>query len=293
MKKIGKKYDRNIRNSFVIFLILLLASCQYFHKENQKTPVAKVYDTYLYLEDITPEIYQGKPAEDSLNALHRYIENWAYHTLLIKQAKRNVDTMRINQLVNQYKNDLLIETYKNLLTEKYLDTIVPADTLQVYFDKYQMYFKAKKALINPQYLVVRKNHPKISKLKKWFFDTKPEWQDSLIKNSKDFNKFDLSGKKWYEIDQFKKEFPVFSHTADRYILKKSKKFMLTDSLSLYLVFVKQVVQSGENLPLDFIKDDLKQLILSKRKQNQLKKLEKDLKTEAIKKKIFKIFKTKK
>jgi hypothetical protein len=69
--------------------------------------------------------------------------------------------------------------------------------------------------------------------------------------------------------------------------------MLTDSLSLYLVFVKQVVQSGENLPLDFIKDDLKQLILSKRKQNQLKKLEKDLKTEAIKKKIFKIFKTKK
>lgn len=292
MKIIGKKYGQNIRNSLLL-LLLSFSSCQYFHKEQTKTPIAKVYDSYLYFEDIAPEIYQNKPVEDSLNALRQYIEDWAYQKLLLKQAKINVDTIRINRLVATYKKDLLIETYKNLLTEKYLDTIVPADTLQVYFDKYQMYFKAKKALINPQYLVVRKNHPKISKLKKWFFDTKPEWQDSLIKNSKDFNKFDLSGKKWYEIDQFKKEFPVFSHTADRYILKKSKKFMLTDSLSLYLVFVKQVVQSGENLPLDFIKDDLKQLILSKRKQNQLKKLEKDLKTEAIKKKIFKIFKTKK
>jgi hypothetical protein len=291
MKITGKKYGQNIKNSLLILLLSVFSSCQFLHTEKPKTPVAKVYDSYLYFEDIAPEIYQNKPVEDSLNALHQYIENWAYKTLLIKQAQHNVDTVQINKLVDKYKKDLLIETYKNLLIEKYLDTVVPVDTLQKYYEKYQFYFKAKKAYINPKYLVVSKNNPKISRLKKWFFNSKSDWQDSLIKNSSRYEKFDITGNNWYQIDDFKKEFPVFSHLNNRYILKKSKKFMLTDSLSLYLVFVKQIVSPGENLPLNFVKDDVKQLVLSKRKQNRLKKLEQDLKREAVKKKNFKIFKT--
>ena len=286
MKIIGKKYGQNIRNSLLL-LLLSFSSCQYFHKEQTKTPIAKVYDSYLYFEDIAPEIYQNKPVEDSLNALRQYIEDWAYQKLLLKQAKINVDTIRINRLVATYKKDLLIETYKNLLTEKYLDTIISNDTLQKYFNKYQIYFKAKESYIKPQYLVVSKRHSKITKLQKWFFNSKSVWKDSLIKNSNDYKKFDITGNKWYQINEFKKEFPVFLHTNDRNILKKGKKFVISDSLSLYLVFVKQVITAGENLPLDFVKDDLKQLILSKRKQKRLKKLERDLKNEAVKKKILK------
>ena len=293
IEKIGTNYVQNIKNSILILVLFSLAGCQYFQfdKNVDKTPVARVYDEYLYLEDINPVVYRNKSPEDSLAAIRSYIEDWAYKNLLLKQARKNVDTVKINRLVKQYKNDLLIDTYKDLLIQKYIDTIISKNTLEENYQNYKAYFKAKKALLYPVYTVVNKNEPKAAKIKKWFFSDKTEWQDSLIKNTHLIKQMDLNGK-WITLDSFKMKFPVFQSMNDKYILKKSKKFVITDSLNLYLVFVKDIVQPGEALPLDFVKKDLRQLILSKRKQTGWSKIENDIKTEAIKQKHFKIIKNK-
>ena len=292
MKVFGNNYAKNIKSKIWLLVIWLFAGCQYFQKPIDKTPVAKIYDTYLYFEDINPAVYHEKSPDDSLNAIHQYIEDWAYRTLLLKQAERNVDTLKINHLVEQYRRDLLTGTYKERLLQKYIDTVVTEDTMQAYFQKYREYFKSKEAVIRPKFLVAPKNHPKISKFKKWFFTEKPEYYDSLIKNINSFSKFDLIANKWYAVPKFKKELPVFKRMNDKYILKKSKKFVLSDTLSLYLVFVKDVVQQNQIMPLSLVKNDLKQLILSKRKQAALSRMENNIKQEAISNKIFKIFKTK-
>jgi len=172
-----------------------------------------------------------------------------------------------------------------------MDTVVLPDTLQSYYQNYKNYFKARKALLYPVYLSVRRSEPKAGKIKKWFFSDKTEWKDSLFKNSHLIEKMDLTGR-WMEIDSFKHELPAFQSMNDKYILKKSKKFVINDSLRLYLVFVKDVVSPGEALPLDFIKDDLRQLVLSRRKQAGWSKIENDIKQEAVKQKHFKIIKTK-
>ena len=292
-EKIGKNYVRNIRNSISLLVLFLVAGCQYFNfnKDVDKTPIAQVYDKYLYFEDINPKIFRDKSPEDSLAVLREYIEDWAYKTLLLKQAQNNVDTLKINRLVNQYKNDLLIDTYKDLLIQKYIDTVVLPDTLQAYYQKYKNYFKAKKAMVYPVYAVVKRAEPKAMKIKKWFFSDKTEWQDSLFKNTGIIEKMNLTGR-WMQIDSLKRELPAFQSMNDKYILKKSKKFVITDSLSLYLVLVKDVVQPGEALPPDFVRDDLRQLVLSKRKQAGWSKIENDIKQEAIKQKHFKIIKNK-
>jgi len=271
---------------------LLLAGCQYFKKNTDKTPVAKVYDSYLYFEDINPAVYKNQSPEDSLSRIHQYIENWAYKTLLQQEAVRNVDTVKINQLVQKYKEDLLAQTYKDLLLQKQIDTIIPADTLQVYYEKYKSYFKASEPMLRPTFVVIPLSNKKQDTYKKWFFSDQAALKDSLIKKSNQFRKIDLSGNHWYSVPDFKANFWVFQKIPDRYILKKSKKFVLKDSLSLYLVFINQIVQKEEALPLDFAKNDLKQLILSKRKQAGLSKLENEIKKEALKRKDFKIFKTK-
>ncbi len=292
MKVFGSNYAKNIKSRIWLSVILLFTGCQYFQKTVDKTPVAKIYDTYLYFEDINPAVYREKSPEDSLNAIHQYIEDWAYRTLLLKQAERNVDTLKINHLVEQYRRDLLIGTYKDRLLQKYIDTVVTEDTLQVYYQRYRQYFKSQYAVIKPKYLVVQKNHPKISKFKKWLFSEKPEYYDSLIKNTNSFSKYNLTADTWYLLPDFKKELQAFKRMNDKYILKKSKKIVLSDTLSLYLVFVKDLVLQNQEMPLSMVKNDLKQLILSKRKQEALSRMENNIKQEAINKKIFKIFKTK-
>ena len=269
----------------------LLFGCQYFKKNTEGQVVARIYDKFLYFKDIPPALYKDKSPADSLNAVHQYIENWAYQTFLLQEARKNVDTLQINRLVQKYREDLLTETYKNLLLQKYIDTIIPADTLQAYYPAYNYYFKAPKDMVAVKYLVMLKNNSKSKTIKKWFFSQKPEWQDSLIKNMHAFEKMDLSGKKWFDIERLRKDFPVFKRIPSKYILKKSKKFVLTDSLRLYLVFVNDLVMQNETLPLDLVQNDLKQLILSKRKQQGLERLEKEIKQEALKRKDFKIYKT--
>ncbi len=295
MKKSGNKCARNIKNNLgILFLTILMSisGCHLTQNESGKTPIAKIYDSYLYLEDIPAKIYRGKSVDDSLSALHQYMEDWAYKTLILKQAERNVDTVKINHLTRQFKKDLLTETYKELLLQKFIDTIVPADTLQKYYQTYKQYFISTNNYVLPQFVVVTKRNAKVSKIRKWFFSGHAAYADSLVKNTPAFTHYNLEGNKWYKLTAFQKELPVLKKINEKYILKKRKKFVLTDSLSLYLVFIKNAVSKQEILPLELVQNDLKQLILSQRKKQALSQLKNHLKEEAISKKIFKIYKTK-
>ncbi len=288
MNKTGKNYVKNIKNSFLFFLLLfIVVSCQ--KKNDTKIPVARIYQKTLYLEEIPKDIYTKQSKEDSLRALRDYIEKWANEQLFVEEAKKNVDTGKINRLVQRYQNDLLREKYLNKLTNKYLDTTVSLDTLQAHYQQLKSIFTAREVLVQPSILILPKNSKKKYTYQKWFFDQKIEHQDSLFKHMGEFNKMDLTGQKWYPLSKLYEEFPVLKRMSKRQIIKKRKKIITSDSLSLYLMFIKDVVNKDEPLPLKFIEKDIKQLILSKRKQEIEKRIINEIKEEAIKNKHFVIY----
>ncbi len=271
----------------------LFSGCQYFRQSENKTPIAKIFDKTLFLEDINRSLYKGVSQEDSIKNIHNYIESWAYKNLMIAEANKNVDTAKINLLTQKYKNDLLTETYLDNLTQKYLDTIIPTDTLKIYYNKLQGIYKANESLFKVEYLVFKKDNKNRYKYQKWFYSKKEQDKDTLFKLSSEFDKMDLSGQKWINYAKLNEIIPAFKRYKNSQIIKKSKKFVLTDSLSLYLVFINDVVHENEKLPFDFVKNDIKQIVLGKRKELLKYKLINDLKEEAIKNKQFKIYKLKK
>ncbi len=290
MKIFGKKLEQNTNLSLLLLLSLFVSSCSLFNQKEKKTPLAKVYDKVLYLEDIKNDFSMLKSKEDSLIAINKYIEDWAYETLLVESAKRNIDTLQIHQLVKQYEKDLLMDTYKDLLAEKYLDTFVAVDSIKKYYNNNKTYFKAKEPLVKPIYIVFNDADKNKYKYQKWFFSKKIEHKDSLLKRTPIFKKMDIEGEKWYTLKSFREELPRFSRVGDKQILKKSKKFILKDSLGLYLVLIKDRINIGEPLAFNFVKEDLKQLLLNQRKRKVIAKLKKEIKEEAIKKKHFELYK---
>ncbi len=270
-----------------MFFSFLLFSCA---KENNKgTAVAKIYDKVLYLEEIPPVIYKNKSPEDSSRAIKEYMENWANKELFLAEARKNIDTSKINQLVASYKNDLLKEKYLNKLVEKYLDTLISKDSLESQYQKFKDIYTAREDYAQVYYLVMPKNTKKKYLYQKWFFDQKIEHQDSLFKHTGEFNEMDLSGQKWYSAGELKEKFPVLKRMNNRQIIKKRKKIITTDSLSLYLMFVNEIVRKGQALPLSFVEKDIKQLILSNRKQELEKRIMNEMKEEAIKSRHFIIY----
>jgi len=273
------------------FLGILYSSCSYFSQEEHKVPIAKIQQKKLYTEDINPILFKGLNKQDSILQMKHLIENWAFTQLMIDKAKKNIDTSYINKLVEDYKNDLMIETYQNLLAEKFLDTMISQMEYQKIYHKFGNIYWAKEALIKYNLLIINKKNKKTSIYKKWFFSDKNEEKDSLFNHMGEFKKLDFK-QEWYYLSDVKKQIPVLKGISEKNIIKKSKKFVLSDSLDLYLIFIKNFIKKGQKLPLDYVKPELKQIILTNRKEKWLEKLKNQIIEEAIEKKKLKIYQQK-
>ena len=64
---------------------------------------------------------------------------------------------------------------------------------------------------------------------------------------------------------------------------------LEDSLSVYLIFVKDKRIRNDASPLSFIRETIRQIVLNKRISELNKKLETDITRDAIKNKQFEIY----
>ena len=62
-----------------------------------------------------------------------------------------------------------------------------------------------------------------------------------------------------------------------------------DSTNVYLVKINNFLDSSDYAPIEYVSPTLKQIILNKRKSNYINNLEKEIITNAIKKKQFELY----
>jgi hypothetical protein len=104
-----------MNKTIILLCSFLFVACNFFKQDNEKLPIARVNNTYLYFEDIKELITQETSKEDSLLIVNNYINRWATQQLLIDQSKINLPQERqdaFDNLVNDYKKDLYTEAYK-------------------------------------------------------------------------------------------------------------------------------------------------------------------------------------
>lgn len=269
----------------------LLISCDYFKQEETRIPVARVNDSYLYEEDIAGLISEATSPADSTLIVNGYINRWATQQLLINQAKINlseVDLENYDHLVQDYKNELYTEAYKNVIVSKQLDSAIANFELQTFYDANKENFKLNESLLKVRYIHVDLNFTNLAntrnKLDRFNNSDKAEL-DSL---SLQFKSFNLNDSIWVKQEALLEALPALIPKADQ-VLKKSNFAQLQDSLGLYLVKIEDVLLPNDIAPLSYVKPTIEQVILNKRKLELIKKLEKDITKDAIKNKSFEIY----
>ena len=78
-----------IARIFIGGVTLFLFGCN-LSSENEKTPIGRVNDKYLFYEDVQNSIPKGLSAEDSILTLKRIIDSWIRETLVIQKAEENL-----------------------------------------------------------------------------------------------------------------------------------------------------------------------------------------------------------
>lgn len=282
------------KNLLHICLCLIFISCQFFdvEKKNEKreTPIAQVYNLFLYQRDMVKLMPRNISSKDSLLLVKSIITNWAMQEIFRKKAEENLSSEENDsylQLVQDYKKSLLVNGYKERLIKQQLDTVVSADEVENYYLLNSQNFRLNEELIKMKYLHFGKAILDQKKIIKQFKSA--AYRDLILLENQELNfkAVNLNDSTWIKVEDLLLKIPKFRSDLKEILLKKTKFIQKEDSLGLYLVAVKDVLKRNDIAPLNYISPTIKQMILHKRKLELIRDIEKTLLSDAIQNKYFK------
>ncbi len=279
-----------VRSVILLFLITLVSSCQYFEEEPQKDVVARVKSNYLTKADIENIVPLGTSAEDSTVIVRNFIERWARRMILIDRAQVNLpeqELQRYENLVSQYRSDLLTDAYINVVVSKHLDSVISDEEYQSYYEENKENFRLNDVLLKMRYIHLSPEYEGANSIKKHFADFEEEDKLYLMSQSYGFNSSNLNDSVWVKQDNLFTLLPILKENTS--VIKKETFTELKDSLGIYFIKVEDVRNIQDIAPLHFIKPTLKQIIINKRKLDLINKFEVDLTRDAIKNNVFEIY----
>ena len=278
---------------YLTLSLILLQSCDYFTFKKEVAPqtVARVNDTYLYKDDLMAIFTKDISKKDSITLVNNYINNWIKQQLLLSKAQLNLENKKdeFEDLVKKYREDLFINSYKEAVVKQYLDTIITEDDIDQFYLNNNEIFKLNEELIKVKYIKIGKEDLNKNELLKLFKSTDNKDFEKLKEKSLFMKSHHLNDSIWIKYSDLINEIPVLKSEDKQQLLKKDNFIQKEDSLSLYLVTIKKVLQSNEIAPKSYITPAIKQMILHQRKLLLLRNIEETLIKDATKKQQFEIY----
>ena len=276
----------------IFFCVFTLTSCDYIKLQEKDAPTSEIIaivNTYkLFKADLKDFLPRNISREDSLILVKSFIQDWAVKKLLLDAAANNntqESLKNINNLVQDYKESLLINNFKEALIKQQLDTIISDDEVEAYYLINNENFKLNEVLVKSKYLYFDASVINKKEIIKFFKSEEIEDAEELERQQLSFKMYQLNDSIWTELDKILLKLPFSKEN----LLKKSKFIQKQDSLGLYLVAIKDVLRRNDIAPLSYIKPTIKEMILHKRKIELIRNIEKIIVKDATKNNNFKIY----
>lgn len=276
----------------ILVVCLLFFACDFFKKTDDRKPIARVNESYLYEEDVAGIVPEGASREDSLVLVNAYINRWARQLLLMEGALLNLSEDKqkeFSKLVDQYKNDLYTKAYLEALVKKNIDTLVNKNEAEVFYEANKESFKLNDDLLQFRYISLPANPINLDTIRNRFRRFQPKDKRYLDSISVQFKSYSLNDSLWVKFNQVAEKVAVVGQENKDQLLKKSNFLQLKDSLNLYLMQVNDVRLQNDYAPLEYVMPSIRQIVINKRKLELIKQLENDITKDAIKNNQFQIY----
>ncbi|NVJ63851.1 MAG: peptidyl-prolyl cis-trans isomerase [Flavobacteriaceae bacterium] len=275
-----------------VLLSVMVSSCEYFNDPDQIKPIARLGDNFIYREDIPAYVYSGRSSADSAAAVNDFVNKWASKQIMISKARLNLPASQIQEferLIANYRSDLYTLAYKEALVNQNTDTLVDSKTLLDFYETEKENFKLREKIVRLRFITVSDDYSDIDQLRNSLISYSEEDQQTLDSLSIYFKKINLNDSIWVPMSMVLKEISPLNSNNEHLYLKKSQFFEIQDSIGVYLGFVKDVLGANEAAPISYIEQNIRTVLLNRRKQAFLRSLESDIIDEAIKNNEFEIY----
>ncbi|MDR2038752.1 MAG: hypothetical protein LBQ60_12590 [Bacteroidales bacterium] len=280
-------WNKNI-GIYFLFFILLLQACSTDSKEDRV--VAKVFNKNLYFSDIRHIFPKGSSKEDSLSMARLYIDKWISTQLLLRKAEINLskEQLDISKEIETYRTSLLIYKYEDQMLYEKLDTTISGDEIQDYYDNNTANFILNEFVVKALYIQLPADAPNVYNVKRWYISDKEKDIQSLTEYCSTYAlRCDFFNDDWIFWSDIEKELPQ-PEAASKQIVNGNRIEQQNDKF-IFLVNIKEKKGPGDIVPLAFVREKVKNIIINKRKLDFISNLEKKIYSDALKKKQFEIY----
>ncbi|MCB0402409.1 MAG: hypothetical protein KDD41_10025 [Flavobacteriales bacterium] len=280
--------------TLILFIFPLVLSCNLLQEEEQHAAtIARVGDDYLYLSDIAGVVPADASPEDSTLVIDNYIQGWIKEKLVLKKAEENLkDNQKdFQKQLDDYRKSLVIYTYEKELMKQKLDTVVSQEEISAFYEENKQNFELRDDIVKVRYLKLLKSAPGVKKVRKIYQSDKEKDVEKLKELAHQYaEKFHLDDHLWIVFDELKKEVPI-SVSQNREYLKNVKNIEVEDSLSYYFVRINDYKLQDDVAPLSFEANNIRNIIINKRKLKLINQVKSDLYQQAFLNKKIEIYKT--
>ncbi len=291
---------KRITYYLILGTLLTVASCDFLKMkdivENPEvdgpTPIARVHDHYLYLRDVEGLVDQSTSPEDSASRVKRYVNSWIKKQLLIDEAatKINFNEAEIERKILDYRYSLMGYEYQSYYINQHLNKNITEEEILEYYEQNLDNFPLKQNIIRGKFIKVPTEAPKINQVQFWIKSVKPEDLESLREYCLTFATiYSLEDSVWLNFEEITKNTPLAELPNKVDFLKKTRYTEFGDEESLYFLKIVEYKISDDISPLDVVHEQIKNILVNKRKVELARNLEEDVYERAKKNNEFEIY----
>ncbi len=281
-------------NKVILLLccLFLLAGCKNKNNHPKRRALAEVGKEVLYYDEIPKLIQHGVNEADSVALYQNYINRWARRQLLLKKAEDNLSPelkAEIEKQLEETRSNLIIYQYQREMILQKLDTVLSDEELENYYSANESSFILTSNIVKALFIKLPLETPDLKTIK--FLARSNDHNDLQKLESYCYQfaeKFDDFNEKWVPMDRLLVELQQNIDNEENF-LKRNTFFETSDSTSVYLVSIRDYRLRSSLAPYEYVKDDIKRIILNSRRFEFIKALENGIYNDALKDNNFKIF----
>ena len=231
--------------------------------------------------------------QDSIERAETYIYSWVRKQLLIQEAGRKIDIneAEVERKILDYRFSLIAYEYQSYYIKQNLDTAIGAGEIEKYYTDNIDNFVLKQNIVQAMFVKVPQTAPRTNRIKELILSQKEKDQNELKSYCLSFSTaYHLSDSAWIVFDELVKNSPLAEIPNKIQFLKANRYYETSDDSYLYFLKVAKYRISDNISPLEFVRDDIRNIILNKRKVMLAKRLEDEVYNKAVSEKEFEIFK---
>ncbi|MCC7504630.1 MAG: hypothetical protein IT259_05000 [Saprospiraceae bacterium] len=255
-------------------------------KEGDKV-LARVYDRSLYSSELEGVVPPGTPQTDSMLIVSAYVQRWLRDQLLMYEAERNIPKdLNIDKLVRDYRASLVRFNFEQQIIVEKLDSTLNDAELQAYYENNKDQFQLESTIL--KCLVIKlPSSASQSDMNKLWNSRKPADEERLAAFANQWASLALLDReKWYRLDDVAALLPKGTLNTDN--IDSRREGTVSEGDYKYYYRVLEVVRGKEPAPFDYVRDQIANVILHKRKQELLERWKEDLYQKELQRENIKI-----